>query len=119
MDSQIKQDNNNSLEITTNPDSDNRKVNLALLNGSQKIGVTNDIEDKLVNYFNDSNINVVYKDFADYREYKNTLVVVMNSGFEDIAKQIAQLLSADLTTTMPEFESASISADIAIIVGAQ
>ncbi|GIW62868.1 MAG: hypothetical protein KatS3mg090_0694 [Patescibacteria group bacterium] len=115
---QTEQLTNNNNTTDLEKQSEPNLAKLILLNGTQTVGVTNQVEEKLGSFFNDSYFKVVSKDFAQYRDYKNTVVVLLNPSFEDYAKKIAQVLSADLTNTMPEFETASLSADIVVIVGA-
>ncbi|KXK09252.1 MAG: hypothetical protein UZ22_OP11002001130 [Microgenomates bacterium OLB23] len=92
----------------------NKEVKAILLNGTKKVGLTNELEKLLIATF--SNITVIDKDDAKNKSYEKTLVVIVNTDAKNEAEEIAKKLNANVQT-LPKDEQSTSEADIVIIVG--
>jgi len=90
-----------------------QKIEVALYNGTDTIGLTGKFETRLKNKF--SEIDIVKKEQAARSDYEKTLVIDISKKYPDMVKQLATELSATVSA-MPEGET-SPSSDILIIFG--
>jgi len=92
-----------------------KQVDAIILNGTEKVGLTNKVETQLLASFPE--VKVIDKDNAKKRDYDKTLVVVINPAVKTQAENIAKSLGAELQSLPQDEGAAGSSADIVIIAG--
>lgn len=108
-----------SSEIAKSSDQESSQqvepVNVSLLNGSTKIGVTQATEENLTAAFPEG-VTVVAKEKAAKSDYKGILVVDVTSKSPQKTNEIAKTLGGSIVS-MPEGEAAPQDTDILVIIG--
>lgn len=89
---------------------------VALLNGSQTLGVTHPVEDSLEEQFGDD-IEVVMKEAAENGEYSGTVVYDLAGIWGDESREIAQVLEGSIGEISPEAEAVPDDVDILVLIG--
>jgi hypothetical protein len=97
--------------VATEPD---ERLNIAIYNGSQKIGVTNTFDDEIKAMY--QNIDVVLKETAKKSDYEKSVVVDLTERNAPFAKELASKINGE-TGKLPEGENAPENTDILIILG--
>lgn len=87
---------------------------VALRNGTQTVGLTTTIENKLKK--DNIAVNVSSKENAEKQNYQKSVVVVLNDSARDLAQAMAKDLGATVGD-LPEGEIKPKDADIVIILG--
>lgn len=103
-------------EETSAPDSalsETNEVTVTLLNGSEKVGVTNSLDDDLVKTF--PNIKISQKAAAARSDYSQTLVVDVSGKNFDFATQLSRELGG-IVGSLPDGEQPATT-DLVVIVG--
>lgn len=90
-----------------------QKPTVALLNGTNIVGLTKDVERQLLE--KGVNIKVVSKENAKKQDYTQTLVVDIGGNQKELAKEIAKTL-AGTVGSLPDGETRP-NADLLIIIG--
>lgn len=85
---------------------------VAVLNGSQVNGVAKKTAEAILQKI--ENVTIVEEETADKKSYTKAQVVYTTSQAHVVAAQIAELLSGEITTKLPEGES-NFDADIVVI----
>jgi hypothetical protein len=98
-------------EETTEPD---ERLNIAIYNGSQKIGITNSFDDELKAMY--SNIDVVLKETAKRSDYEKSVVVDVTGRNAPFATELAKKINGEVGK-LPEGEETAENTDILIILG--
>jgi len=92
-----------------------RSMQIALYNGTKKAGMTADLEKQLTLKLN--NIAISSKVNAKKTDYENTFVVDVVGDKPELAKQLADLINAQVSD-LPEGEDRPSNADLLVIIGA-
>jgi hypothetical protein len=100
-----------STDTSTEPD---ERLNIAIYNGSQKIGVTNTFDDEIKAMY--QNIDVVLKETAKKSDYEKSVVVDLTERNAPFAKELASKINGE-TAKLPEGEARPENTDILIILG--
>ncbi len=90
------------------------RLNVAIYNGSQKIGITNTFDDELKGMY--KNIDIVLKQTATKSDYPKSIVVDLTGTNAPFAKDVAQKINGDVGS-LPEGEQKPENTDILIILG--
>lgn len=101
------------INIGSSSQSQAQPLRVALLNGTTAIGLTKSVETDLKAKL--TNVEVVLKENAKKNDYEKTVIVVLSQGRELEAKQIAEVLGAQVSS-LPEGE-VKPKAEILIILG--
>ena len=88
-------------------------VRIALLNGSQTIGITNKVENQMKTIL--PNAAVVSKESAKKNDYAKTVVVDITGNNQESAQKIAESLEGEVGT-LPVGEAAPGEADVLVII---
>lgn len=97
---------------SASPSAQVKKLSLALFNGTQTSGLTNNAEKQLADL---NNLEVVAKEQAKIRAYAKTLVVDLSGVHPDVASLVAQKLGGDVSLLPAEEQKPD--ADILVILG--
>lgn len=98
-------------ETTTEP---TERLNIAIYNGSQKIGITNSFDDELKAMY--SNIDIVLKETAKKSDYEKSVVVDVTKLNAPFVKELAGKINGTVGE-LPEGEKAPENTDVLIILG--
>ena len=98
-------------DATTEPA---ERLNIAIYNGSQKIGITNSFDDELKAMY--SNIDIVLKETAQKSDYEKSVIVDVTKLNAPFVKELAGKISGTVGE-LPEGEKAPENTDILIILG--
>lgn len=90
-------------------------IRLALYNGTQTIGLTENVEANLKDKI--SEFEVPVRENASKRDYTKTLVIDISGNRKELASEIAKILEGE-GTTLPEGETKP-EAEILVIVGSE
>ncbi len=98
-------------ETVSEPD---ERINIAIYNGSQKIGITNSFDDDLKALY--QNIDVVLKETAKRSDYEKSIVVDLTQRNAPFVKELASKINGEVGK-LPERESTPENTDVLIILG--
>ena len=87
---------------------------VAIYNGTSTTGLTSKVEKQLKETM--ANIEVGLKENAKKKDYEKTIVVVLAQGREQEAKDLAEVLRAEISP-LPEGETKPAGAEILVILG--
>jgi cytoskeletal protein RodZ len=90
------------------------RLNIAIYNGSEKIGITNTFDDDLKAMY--QNIDVVLKETAKRSDYPKSIVVDLTERNGAFAKELATKIKSEVGK-LPEGETVPENTDILIILG--
>lgn len=99
--------------LTLGGDTQAEPVKVAIYNGTSTQGLTSEYEQKLGEI---GGLNVVSKTNASKNDYTKAIVVDLSGNNQEMAKQIAEALSGDISDNVPDGESRP-EADILVIAG--
>lgn len=90
------------------------RLNIAIYNGSQKIGITNTFDDEVKGMY--KNIDVVLKETAAKSDYPKSIVVDLTERNAAFAKELAGKINGEVGK-LPDGEASPENTDILIILG--
>lgn len=93
--------------------SQEKPATIAIYNGTKTVGLAGEYEKKLKDV---SGLSVVVKDNATKNDYLETIVVVLDSTYKEVAAKVSQLVGGRVVEALPEGEVAP-QAGLLIIVG--
>ncbi len=105
---------NTTLEDASASVEPTERLNVAIYNGSQKIGITNTFDDELKGMY--KNIDVVLKETAVKSDYAKSIVVDLTGTNAPFAKDVAKKINGDVGN-LPDGEKKPENTDILIILG--
>lgn len=103
------------VNLGNNNTSTSQPIKIALYNGTTIVGMTNNLEKELTQKI--SNFSITTKDNAEKNNYEKTLVVDVSGGKQDLAKQLATLIQAQVSA-LPAGETVPKDTDLLVIIGA-
>lgn len=90
------------------------KPTVALLNGTNVVGLTKTVERQLLE--KGVNVEVVSKENAKKQDYTKTKVIDLTNTQKEVAEQLAKLLNGEVGS-LPEGETRPANADLLVILG--
>lgn len=90
------------------------RLNIAIYNGSQKIGITNTFDDEIKGMY--KNIDVVLKETAVKSDYPKSIVVDLTERNTPFATELASKINGEVGS-LPDGEARPENTDILIILG--
>ena len=90
------------------------RLNIAIYNGSQKIGITNSFDDEIKALY--QNIDIVLKETAKRSDYEKSIVVDLTERNTPFVKELATKINGEVGK-LPEGEAAPDNTDVLIILG--
>ena len=107
------------METTTTPEGSTtaepvERLNIAIYNGSQKIGITNSFDDDLKAMY--QNIDIVLKETAKRSDYEKSVVVDLTEHNAPFAKELASKINGEVAK-LPAGETLPENTDVLIILG--